>query len=269
MQKTIEKIVGKNPGGTSIILSGVHGDERSGIEAMKTYFENVSIDAGTVYYGIANPEAVEKNSRFTEANLNRLFRDPKDLSKGEVESYEYERMLYLKEYLDESEVLLDLHASSNPITKPFVICEPNGFELVESLPSNLIVSGFDEYEPGGTDFYMNSIGKIGICFEAGYATSPEAKNLSVQAIESFLIARGHIVKPQQKIKQQKMRIFSKHYCQSGTFTLAKKFDDFEEIKKDQLIGLDGEKEIVSPKDCFILFAHNIDNVGGEAFLLAL
>jgi hypothetical protein len=39
------------------------------------------------------------------------------------------------------------------------------------------------------------------------------------------------------------------------------------VKKNQIIGIDGKEKIKVPKNGFILFAHNRQQIGSEAFLL--
>jgi len=47
----------------------------------------------------------------------------------------------------------------------------------------------------------------------------------------------------------------------------KQFADFEAIKRDQLIAMDGAKEIRAKKNSVILFARNQNRAGAEGFLL--
>jgi len=50
------RIEGKvKEGPKSVILAGVHGDERPGIEAFKEILPNLKIDKGIVWLGWANP----------------------------------------------------------------------------------------------------------------------------------------------------------------------------------------------------------------------
>jgi len=163
---------GEKEGPRSIILAGVHGNERCGVEALQNLLPTLKINRGTVWFAYGNPRAIQKNVRYTEANLNRMFKPDKELTKEEKNSYEYERAQFLKTYLDKADVLLDVHSSFTQGAKPFVLCENNALEVAKNLPFDLMVSGFDEVEPGGTDYYMNKAGKIGICAECGYLGNP-------------------------------------------------------------------------------------------------
>ncbi len=266
MSKEITQIIGKKKGPTSIILAGIHGDEKCGVKALEKILPNLKIERGRVFFGYGNPSAIKANKRFIEANLNRMFKSNDLLSKDDTKSYEYQRAQFLKSYLNQTDALLDIHASFTPNSKPFVICEANARGIIEYLPINLIVSGFDKVEPGGTDYYMNSINKIGVCVECGYLNNPESIKTAEKSIFAFLKARGHILNNLTPKKQSYIRIYNLYLTKTDNFTLAKTFYDFEEISKNQIIGKDGEEEVIAEKDGVILFAQNQKLIGEEAFL---
>ena len=261
MLEEITQIIGKENGPTSIIFAGIHGDEKCGVDALKRTLLNLKIERGRVLFGYGNPRAIEANKRFVEANLNRMFKNDGLLSKNDMESYEYKRAQFLKSYLNQADALLDIHASFTPNSKPFVICEENAKGVIEYLPVDLIVSGFDKVEPGGTDYYMNSIGKIGICIECGYLGNPESTEIAQKGILAFLKARGHILNDVVAKKQSYIRMYDLYSTKTNNFTLSKTFYDFEEISKDQIVGIDGKKEIKTEKDSIILFARNREQIG--------
>lgn len=266
MFEEIIQINGKEKGTTSIVLVGVHGDEKCGIEALEKILPTLEIERGTVLFGYGNPRAIEANKRYTEANLNRMFND-ENLTPKEKESYEYQRAQFLKNYLNKADALLDIHASSIPNSRAFVICEANAGEIVKFFPINLLVSGFDKVEPGGTDYYMNINGKIGICLECGYMKDPQATKTAEETIFAFLKARDHINNNLISTKQSYIQMFKKYFAKTDKFTLSKPFENFEVIEAGQLIGIDGQEEVKAPKRSQILFAHNGIKIGDEVFLL--
>jgi len=267
MHNNFLKLTGRNKGQTSTILVGVHGNEKCGIEALDALLPTLKIENGTVFVGYGNPLAIKKNVRQVEANLNRMFKLKSALKKQEIISYEYKRAQYIKKHLDRSEALLDVHASSTPKSKPFVICEKNAFEISKYLPIKIVVSGFDKNQPGGTDYYMNQKGKIGICIECGYINDIRSKQIAKNSILAFLALRGHVKGQTKKQNQLFIGIYKLYTTKTSQFTLVKKFKDFENIIKNQIIGYDGNKAISSPKDGIILFARNRNEKGEEAFLL--
>lgn len=267
MFEGIKKIIGKKNGSTSIILAGVHGNEKCGVEAFKKILQDIQIDRGQVFFVYGNPKAIEENKRFIEANLNRMFKNENLFSKYEMESYEYGRAQFLKNYLNQADALLDIHASLTPNSTPFVICEPNAKTIAKYLPVNLIVSGFDKIEPGGTDYYMNSLGKIGMCVECGYNNDPSSSEIAEKAIFAFLKIRGHLFNDLMPQKKSYLKIHTSYTTKTNDFNLSKSFADFEEVSAGQIIGIDGDQTVSTQKNAIILFARNRKKIGDEAFLL--
>lgn len=260
---------GSRPGKTSVIFAGIHGNEHCGIHAFEQIIPNLEIESGTVIFQIGNPKAVEQYIRFTEMNLNRMFKDEEAYSEIEKQTYEYNRALELKTLLDSADILLDIHSSTNKDSKRFIIGEKNSFSITEQLPFDLIVSGFDEHEPGGTDGYMNNKNKIGICIECGQHEDPEAIIKAKESIQAFLIAAGHVSGENPVHSQEKISITMLYKNKNPNFKLAQVFKDFEAIEQNTLIGHDGENAVFSPYKAKILFAHDIvDSRGQECFLLA-
>src|SRR3989344_7306894 len=241
-------------GPKSVIFAGVHGNEQAGIAAFEKLIPTLEISQGQLWLIYGNPLAIIRNTRQIDANLNRMFKPEELLSKSETESYEYRRAKTLKKQLQKSDVLLDVHGSRTADSKPFVIAEPNAAELVKFLPVEIVVSGFDEFEPGGTDYYMNSIGKVGICIECGYNEDEQSFKIAEEAIFAFLTARGHIERDAFARKQRNFRLFSM-YLTKTNFRRSKPFADFESVSDNQLLGTDGAAEVKAERQGIILFAN--------------
>ncbi len=260
------QLEGEEDGPTSVVLVGVHGDEVCGVRALDALLPVLKIEKGTVWFGYGNPRAIERGVRYTEQNLNRMFKDDAALSLKERMSYEYDRAQYLKEYLDRAGALLDVHASFTPDSKPFLICEPNATGIAECLPVDMVVSGFDAIQPGGTDYYMNKIGKTGICIECGYLGDPASTQRACDGIIAFLKARGHLLNDIQPQAQSIIRMKEMYLTKTDSFGLARQFLDFEEIFGGEVIGIDGLEKIRAGSNGFMLFARDRNQKGDEAFL---
>ena len=267
MFEEIVRIRGVEDGPTSMILGGVHGNETCGVKVIRKILPTLNVEKGILLIGYGNPRAIRANQRFTEANLNRMFKNDDSLSPKEKQSYEYARAQFLKTYLDQADALLDIHASFTPNAPPFLICENNARGIADYVPVDLVVSGFDAVEPGGTDYYMNATGKIGICVECGHLDDPTTNEIAEKSFFAFLKARGHLPNDLSNTKQSYMRMYDLYLTKTDLFTLAKPFEDFEAVMRDQLIGTDGTKEVRAIKDSVILFARNRQQAHDEAFLL--
>jgi len=248
------------------VLVGVHGDEVCGVRALDLLLPRLEIEKGTVWFGYGNPRAIAQDVRYTEENLNRMFKDDKELSEAEKRSYEYGRAQYIKQYLDHVDVLLDVHASFTPDSKPFIICESNASEIASYLPFDRVVSGFDTIQPGGTDYYMNRGGKIGICVECGYLGDPASTQRAYDTIVAFLKVRGHLPNDMRPRTQSTIQMKEMYLTKTNRFTLARSFNDFEEVIEGEVIGRDGSEKIYAKKNGVILFARNRSQKEDEAFL---
>lgn len=266
MQEVIE-ILGKRTGPSSVIFAGVHGNEVCGVELFNKILPQIEIDAGRVVFVYANPRAIEANVRFTEANLNRMFKPDNMLSDKERGSYEYARAQFLKPYLHQADALLDIHASTVKDSRPFVICEPISHSIVQYLPFDTVISGFDTLEPGGTDYYMNSLGKPGICIECGYFRDPKSTQAAELGAIAFLKALGHLPNDLEPQAQTHMKMYQAYLTKTDKFTLCREFANFEVLPANTEIGTDGNELLSTERESFILFAHDRDIIGAEAFLL--
>jgi succinylglutamate desuccinylase len=265
MFEDVIELKGQEPGPVSMILVGVHGNERCGIDAIEELLPSLKIQKGRVLIAYGNPKAIDQNVRYTEANLNRLFKSDEMLSEREKDSCEYSRAQFLKKYLDQADCLLDIHASLTPNSQRFVICEKNAQKITKYLPVSLVVSGFDEVEPGGTDYYMNQQDKIGICIECGYFDDASSKEVAKESIFSFLAICENIAGITKEYSQASVAIKGMHSTKNN-FVLTRQFKDFEQVNEGEVIGIDGVEEIKMPFNGVILFARNRNIPNEEAFL---
>ena len=250
----------------------MHGNELVGIEAVRYFMGQVDsgdfrLERGRVDFVLANPRAIAGGVRYIEQDLNRLnLREP-----VVARSYEAGLALQLREIFDRAEVSLDLHASTLEDMKPFAICEGNASELVSYLYPGIVCSGFDEHEPGGTDYLMNLMGKKGICVESGYARAmedvPEVKGMVYNLFKGLGMMPGEVTRYEEKTRYE---VFSS-YKPRGNFVLADEFASFAALEEGAVIGRDDGKVIKAERDCNIIFARSINNSGigpnKEAYLL--
>jgi succinylglutamate desuccinylase len=260
-------IKGENNGKTSVILSGVHGNEICGVKAFKKIINQLKIKNGTVIFDIGNPKAVKKNKRYIEFNLNRAFKEDKFFKKEEIDTYEYKRSRELMKILDSADALLDIHSSLNLKSKKFIICQPKSNKISSQLPFLLRVKDLSKFEKGGTDYYMQNKKKIGICVECGQHLDPKSIMVAKKSILNFLIAMGHVDGKNVYYEQKEIKVLSLYKNISNNFILSRKFKDFEKIKKGTLIGIDGRKIVKAKNNCLIFFAHNAKEKNQECFLL--
>lgn len=258
----------KLPGPVAVILGGIHGNETCGVEALAV-LKGVVLKKGKLILIYGNPKAIAQNVRYAEQNLNRMFCS-QDLLTAEMQmSYEFTRSREILPYLDEATYSLDLHASFTPESEPFIICERNALNIVQYFPQRRICYGFTTLEPGGTDGYMNQMGKVGICVECGYLGDPKSTQSAIYSAEMFLksldmIDAGALIANKN---QEQVEVYELYYTKTAHFRLSRLYDDFDSLKRGELIAYDGNNPVYSSKDQMILFARNRDQIHAEAFLL--
>lgn len=248
---------------TTTLMAGVHGDELTGIVALRQLLAAwLSIVHGRVQIIFANLKAIVQQVRYVEVNMNRCF--------GRDESwYEAERAKDIMPYLQRSDFLLDLHNTIDLSAPPFLICEH--VELAKYFEVTRMVTWLDLLHPWGSDGYMNAIWKKWLCLECGSivdwldGTVPFAK----EQIINFLQVIGHLDgTPKIFWEQQALHCRDIYISSSEQFVLLHPFQEFAPIRTGQCIGHDGEMPIYSEGDGYILFARDVQRVGEECFVWA-
>lgn len=258
---------GKLPGKNILVLAGVHGNESFGVDAINEVISSLKITKGKVTFIIANPEAIKQNKRFIEFNLNRCFLK---LQPNEIyDSLEGKIARKLMPYLEDADWLLDIHGSNSQGSIPFIICEEQSFEVAKQLPFDIISYNWDRFQPGSSDYYMNTQNKIGICAECGYLGDSSSKEKAKQTITDFLILAGSIKgKIKNNPEKKFIKIASQYKNRYGKFKKSRNFKDFELLDKNEVIGKDKNKKIYAKSGDRLLFVRDRENIGEECFLIA-
>ena len=265
--KDYKQIKSKTKGPIITIMGGIHGDEICGYKAVEHFMKNITtINKGTLNLVIANQLAITHDKREVNYNMNRIFRD--NLPEQIKDTYEYKRSLEIKETLDQSDILIDLHSSVEG-SQPFIICEENGLEIASCVNVKNILINIDAFHPGSTDGYMNNKSKIGICIECGYKKDPESTNFAISAVESILVKLG-VIDSDLKINRYTQDVFRSEYiytAKSNEFVIPEAYTDFDIVKAGDIVAMDGEASVRFKKHYHILFANHKAKKGDEAFLL--
>jgi len=256
----------ERPGNTALIIAGIHGNERCGVEACENFLKDFEIQQGKLIVIYANKEAIARNTRCKEYNLNRCFL--KQQPEAMAVSLEGRTAKALMPYLNEADVLLDLHASFSLESQPFVICDEKNVELAKIFSAEKVLTNIDAFHPGSTDAYMNNQGKIAFCSECGYLGDEKATSVAEEAIRAFLQAREECFKNLPQRKQAVYKVVTLFRNTKEPFKMAREFKDFEELKEKTLIGYEGEKSIFGEKDDVLLFVRNAPSINEECFLVA-
>lgn len=175
-----------NPDGPFVIFSGgMHGNEPSGVLALKNVFKelvkrNIKVN-GSVLAFIGNRNALNKGQRYTTIDLNRLWTN-KNLDKLHAEGFaESELNPDVIEMIDIDNLIqefqnttsgkehyfIDLHTTSAP-SVPFAVVDRKDHcvEMALKFPLPVVVN-LNEYIKGTMLNYLDKQGFHGLVFEAG------------------------------------------------------------------------------------------------------
>jgi aspartoacylase len=157
-----------NPVKKVLIFGGTHGNEWTGIFAIKKFADLLisefpNLDLQFIH---ANPEAYRVNRRFKDEDLNRAFQF---LHEDRSESYEHVRAKEIKSFIDEEPCfILDLHTTTSNMGNTVIISHdrPINFSVASALTKQIpdcrvIVS------PDPNRKYLASQSDFGLMIEVG------------------------------------------------------------------------------------------------------
>jgi len=151
-----------------IIFGGTHGNEWTGIYAIKKYAETLAKEFPSLdlHFVHANPEAFKINRRFKDEDLNRAFQY---LHEDRPESFEHKRAKELKEMIvEEPCFVLDLHTTTSNMGKTVIISHDRALNffvaknLSEKLSDCRVI-----LSPDPNRKYLASQSEFGMMIEVG------------------------------------------------------------------------------------------------------
>ncbi|MEK7632712.1 MAG: succinylglutamate desuccinylase/aspartoacylase family protein [Patescibacteria group bacterium] len=258
---------GSAPGLSVLIVGGTHGNERTGIEIVKQLREDLrsgkrSVSAGTLTLILANQMAIAENVRAVGGrDMNRLY--SAEARAHDNGSYEFRRTITIAEYIRHADVVIDIHAMNIP-SIPFVASKndqahQNVFRWFE--PKNVLIDPqyiFGGGVPVATDEYADSLGKVGLCFEAGWvgdaAIFPAIMESTIRYITDVGIFSGEKVSPPE-FDGAMYEILEAVLRDDRSFVFAdnRGTSSFDPIRRGDLIGHCGQDAVFAPCDGIIVF----------------
>ncbi len=122
---------------TLTISTLIHGNEIGGIEVLLNLLEEIQskklIPRQNLRLILGNVEAYYEDKRSLESDMNRSFGLDKPQTREELRAHEIEK------YLQDSDVLIDIHQTIGPTNTPFFIFEfeENSYQLARYLHQTL------------------------------------------------------------------------------------------------------------------------------------
>ncbi len=261
----IVMIAGARPGPTIAIFAGVHGNELAGVLALQELIPTLEVTKGKVFIAFANPPAIEAGVRMVGKNLNRCF-----FKENQGTTSEDTRARELMRVLDKCDALLDLHMFYDDKGSPFVICEDPAIDIALKFDVDIISTNWTKTEPGASDGYMHSNGKIGLCVECGPISQwmmykEFAKTTIYQFLKHFDMTDQPVeysARPKRVIKAKKIV-----YKKSKHFILSARLHNFDALQAGQIIATEGKKKYIAKPGEYIIFPHYNARIGEEAYII--
>lgn len=283
---------GEEPGPTVTVMGGLHGNETVGIDVVEQLLAIVreKIKCGTVNVIIGNPEACEAGVRFIANYGKKKGKDSNRLwGANLLDIPGQKRIEDIKPFVAGSDLLLDLHSTIKPVDEPFLVVPSFDHELIETIPTlgiRKIITGeglkLPDNDPIESDLFTVANGGFGVTIEAGWQQDPNLVDKTMDSVLRALeevgifapdsLGKHHQVEPVETFEVWNAygAIFPK-----GDFKFALKKDgsewqNYDPIKKGEVIGWENGEEVVAEKDSAILFPKsNGEIVTGERACILL
>ena len=271
VERILGKINGSLSGPTIVFFGGIHGNETSGIFALQEVLKGINSNYlnGAVYAISGNLKALEKNQRYLDEDLNRLWTKDKIQiikNKAVLNADETE----LLELLDILESILktnqppfyfiDLHTTSSK-SLPFITINDAliNRKFAKHFPVPIVL-GIEEYLNGPLLSYINELGYVSLGFESGQHDTKSAIINHIAFINLALVFSG-ILKMDEVVdyskfywqlknkSKQTFDVFEVVYLykiqQYDSFMMLNRFKSFQKITKGTKLAIHNRFEVTS------------------------
>lgn len=261
---------------TVVLMAGIHGNEKAGVEASKNVLhkireENIAF-RGNFYVILGNINALKKGVRYEHTDLNRIWNTemvdaiekntilPNAEAKEQFEIYRIVHEILNKE--NGPFYFLDLHTTSSP-SIPFITISDslNNRKFSASFPVPVVL-GIEEYLDGPFLTFINEYGHVALGFEGGQHNDEQSiKNCEafiwLALVEAKCIAKEAIsnIKHYEKellqwySKEEFFEINYRYDLKEGEkFTMDSGFQNFEPISKNQHLAKSNGKDILAHEE---------------------
>lgn len=283
--RLIGDLKGTSSGPIVIALSGIHGNEPTGIEAIRHILEKLE-SKRSVFHGrflglIGNIEALRERKRYIDEDMNRIWftsildkirRTPIEEIKT-AERRETKKLLeiidpfILEEKPKHPVIFVDLHSFSAE-SGLFVIStrDERNIELLAQLRVPLIF-GIEKALHGTALKYIQNTGNIGFAFETGQHFTEFAEDNATAGLMCMLVAAGCIsaseiddfaryydyLKNQTDSLPHKVEFLYKHIIEPGDrFEMRPGFKNFDSVQKGDWLANDRHGKILAQRTGYIL-----------------
>lgn len=290
--RILKHIKGAELGPTVVFFSGIHGNETSGVFALKDALETIvpAQIKGTIYGLVGNFKALKLQQRFVDDDLNRLWTKERiaEIKNKTILNNEEGELLVILNILDTilntsqpPFYFIDLHSTSSK-TLPFITINDalinRKFSSQFPLP---IVLGIEEYLNGPLLSYINEKGYVSLGFESGQHDDLRTITNSVAFIYLTLLYSGILEEKDiakfssyyQQLQTQAanmVNIFEVIYLHTiktdDVFKMHEGFKSFQNITKGTVLATSNNSEIKA-KSTGVMFMPLYQKRGTDGFFI--
>ena len=292
-KRILGEFYGTDNSPTVVIFAGIHGNEKAGVHAAhlvidKIKKENLKFN-GNLHLILGNINALNKGIRFEDVDLNRIWRNT---AINQFKNEESVELLESKEqkdiYLIIQEILkepgpfyfLDMHTTSAS-SVPFITISDslNNRKFSANFPIPVVL-GIEEFLDGPLLTFINEYGHVALGFEGG-AHNDESSIINCEAFiwkalvhskcldVSNVSDYGHYQKVLSNLccEYQFFQINYRYQLREDEdFEMKKGFENFETIKKDEVLALSDGLEIYASESGRI-FMPLYQKLGEDGFFI--
>ncbi|TXD69696.1 succinylglutamate desuccinylase [Aequorivita lipolytica] len=292
--KDIPRIIGEydsdKKGPLLFITAGVHGNEPSGVVALKEVFEILNAEKpdimGKVIGVSGNQEALSKAVRYIDEDLNRTW-TKENIASENKNSHEKKEMFEIIDVLEKypekdftKRYFLDCHTTSSA-SEPYIsVQDVNDNDAWAHKFPTYIIRGFSDIVLGCIDHYESRIGITGFVFEGGQHESKiseknhegmiwlalqHACELNLDSLINYPEAAKMLAKKRKNRKT--FEIEYRHGIKDeDEFEMEPGYSNFQPIEKGELLAYQNDKAIYSEWDAYI-FMPLYQSQGNDGFFV--
>jgi predicted deacylase len=265
------------PGRRVMVQALTHGNELCGAIALDWLLRaGIRPIAGTLTLAFANVAAFSRwnpddpdRSRYVDEDLNRVWAD--ETLRGSRDSVELRRARELRRFVDDAELLLDIHSMSEPC-QPIMVCGATGrggdksaaFARRLRVPEYLLIdtghpAGLRMIERGG--FGDPADPRTAVLIECGQHWEARAADVAIDTTMRFLretgvvaeaVVRGEL-RVEPPARQRLVRVTEPVVARSTDFRFVAPYSGLEVVaKRGDPIATDGGQVIRAPYDETVL-----------------
>lgn len=214
------------------VVSGVHGDEPAGVKAVQKLKESSKEFLKPLKLVIANEKALDRNERFVEKDLNRVF-------PGDSEGCHEERLAASLYSELEGMKVIDLHTTSSEKT-PFTVVSNPGEEELELAAATGVKRTIDmSFVQGGLDDDLTAV-------VAEAERGERAVEELYKVLENFLINEEVVAGDAERSEPEIFKVYGVAEGEGFRFTA----ENFEKVSKGEAFAKKEDHKLVAQKDFY-------------------